>query len=82
MNSIKVFVDGQLELFKIVGCCSCQLFKIVGKKRDKVTKKQGLKGKTRKERCDMEVIGDYEIPDSWTAKGMNWTLPIRRTPTT
>lgn len=19
----------------------------------------------------MEVIGDYEIPDSWTAKGMN-----------
>ena len=30
----------------------------------------------------MEVIGDYEIPDSWTAKGMNWTLPIRRMPTT
>ena len=23
----------------------------------------------------MEVIGDYEIPDSWTAKGMNWNTP-------
>ena len=23
----------------------------------------------------MEVIGDYEIPDSWEAKGMNWNTP-------
>ena len=23
----------------------------------------------------MEVIGEYEIPDSWTAKGMNWNTP-------
>ena len=23
----------------------------------------------------MEVIGGYEIPDSWTAKGMNWNTP-------
>ena len=23
----------------------------------------------------MEVIGDYEIPDSWSAKGMNWNTP-------